>query len=171
MKTDEMHPCSLSVDQLLRQCRVQRGRASGPGGQHRNKVETAVLITHLPTGVRGEATERRSQQQNFQQAIQRLRVNLAIETRVDRTQKDSPSLLWQQRCRSGRFSVSVVNQDFPALLAEALDTLVVCEMDVKSAADSLAITNTQLVKLLKVDTKALQWVNATRKRQGLYTLR
>ncbi|HRC56200.1 MAG TPA: peptide chain release factor-like protein, partial [Kofleriaceae bacterium] len=46
---------------LLAQCEVDRYRASGPGGQHRNKTESAVRIRHLPTGVSAIAEESRSQ--------------------------------------------------------------------------------------------------------------
>ncbi|MCY2992774.1 MAG: peptide chain release factor-like protein [Planctomycetota bacterium] len=53
-----IHPAALAIDQLLRECQIVRTRRSGPGGQHRNKVETAVVITHLPSGVKGEASER-----------------------------------------------------------------------------------------------------------------
>ena len=52
-------------------------RASGPGGQHRNKTETGVRLTHLPSGVTVSATERRSQHQNREVALRRLAAALA----------------------------------------------------------------------------------------------
>lgn len=51
---------------------LQTFKASGPGGQHRNKTETAVRITHIETGISAEATESRSQHRNRQQAFFRL---------------------------------------------------------------------------------------------------
>jgi len=51
--------------------------ASGPGGQHRNKTESGVRLTHRPTGVTVSATERRSQAQNRGEALERLRERLA----------------------------------------------------------------------------------------------
>lgn len=52
-------------------------RASGPGGQHRNRRETAVRIRHRPTGVTVTATERRSQAENREIALERLHAALA----------------------------------------------------------------------------------------------
>ncbi|MCB2193859.1 MAG: peptide chain release factor-like protein [Deltaproteobacteria bacterium] len=52
-------------------------RASGPGGQHRNKTETGVRLTHLPSGITVSATERRSQHQNREVALRRLADALA----------------------------------------------------------------------------------------------
>jgi len=55
-------------------------RASGPGGQHRIKTESAVRIKHLPTGIIVTATESRSQHENREKALERLRERLAALT-------------------------------------------------------------------------------------------
>src|SRR5688500_19011954 len=54
----------LSDDALLAECELDFFVASGPGGQHRNKTESGVRLTHPPTELSVTATERRSQAQN-----------------------------------------------------------------------------------------------------------
>jgi len=61
-----------NLKQLLRECDVETYRASGPGGQHRNKTESAVRMTHRPTGITRVATEHRSQLRNRELAITRI---------------------------------------------------------------------------------------------------
>ena len=61
-----------SDDALIAQCEVDRYRASGPGGQHRNKTESAVRMTHRPTGIVRVATEHRSQLRNRVLALERI---------------------------------------------------------------------------------------------------
>ncbi len=67
----------LPDDALLGQCEVQAHRASGPGGQHRNKAETAVRLVHRPSGVSVEGKDERSRTQNLRIALERLREKLA----------------------------------------------------------------------------------------------
>lgn len=61
---------------LLGECDVETYRGSGPGGQHRNRTETAVRLRHRPTGLVAQATERRSQGQNLGVALERLRARI-----------------------------------------------------------------------------------------------
>jgi peptide chain release factor 1 len=67
----------LGDEALLAQCEVQAHRASGPGGQHRNKAETAIRLVHLPSGVSAEGKDERSRTQNLRIALGRLREKLA----------------------------------------------------------------------------------------------
>jgi protein subunit release factor B len=61
---------------LAKQVIVETYKSSGPGGQRKNKTETAVRLTHLLTGITVVATEHRSQAQNRQLAFDRLRERL-----------------------------------------------------------------------------------------------
>lgn len=61
---------------LANQVLLETYKSSGPGGQRKNKTETAVRLRHLPTGITVIATEHRSQAQNRQLAFERLRERL-----------------------------------------------------------------------------------------------
>ncbi|OHX67835.1 peptide chain release factor H [Flammeovirga pacifica] len=56
----------------------QTFRGSGPGGQHRNKVETAVRVTHIPSGVSVEVSDGKSQYQNKQKALEKMKEKFEI---------------------------------------------------------------------------------------------
>ncbi len=163
-----MHPAAREPDALLGDCRIERTRASGPGGQHRNKVETAVRITHGPSGIVAMAGERRSQERNRAMAVFRLRMNLALELREP---WNGPSDLWRSRCRGGKIAVNPTHADFPAVLAEALDALSAHRDEPSAAADPLGCTTSQLIKLLKAEPRALERVNRSRERRGAHALR
>ena len=63
-------------ESLERDCDLEFFIASGPGGQHRNKVETGVRLTHRPSGTSVTATERRSQHANREMAYERMAARL-----------------------------------------------------------------------------------------------
>lgn len=77
--------------------------ASGPGGQHRNKVETGVRLVHRPTGVMVTATERRSQHANREAAFERMRARLDEIQRVEAPRVPTrPSAASRARRLSGK---------------------------------------------------------------------
>src|SRR5256885_7886786 len=74
---------NLTDTQLLAQCEVDTYRASGPGGQKRNKTSSAVRLRHPPTGLIVIAEESRSQHENRARALRRMRQALFLEVRDD----------------------------------------------------------------------------------------
>ncbi|MEX2170138.1 MAG: peptide chain release factor-like protein [Pirellulales bacterium] len=163
--SEVLHPSALPLEQLRAECVVQRVRRSGPGGQHRNKVETGVVIRHEPTGVRAEANERRSQAENLAIAWQRLRVRLALAVRKE-APNGGPSALWHSR----GVAVSQGHCDYPALLAEALDMLAASDWDIAAAAGRLGVSRSQLTKFLRREPEAFSQLNAERAAKGLRKL-
>jgi hypothetical protein len=161
------HPASQPDLSLLKDCSVKRTRGSGPGGQHRNKVETAIVITHLPTGISGQASESRSQNKNKTVAIERLRTNLAIAFRTEKSKDSATTELWDSRLKKRKIEISHKHPDYPALLAEALDFLHFYDSHPPAAAQTLGCSTSQLVKLIKRSPQAIAMVNSQRKALGL----
>ncbi|MGH9940983.1 MAG: peptide chain release factor-like protein [Pyrinomonadaceae bacterium] len=71
-----MYRLPESDEELLRECEIDTFRSSGPGGQHVNKTETAVRLTHLPTGVVVTSRQERSQYRNKALCLQKLRAKV-----------------------------------------------------------------------------------------------
>lgn len=93
---DEQIRHATDRESLERDSDMEFLRASGPGGQNRNKVETGVRLTHRPSGIVVTATERRAQFQNRELAFERLHDRLEelnnppeprVPTKVPHTEK------------------------------------------------------------------------------------
>ncbi|NBW87318.1 MAG: peptide chain release factor-like protein [Planctomycetia bacterium] len=113
------HPAALPTAELLAQTRESHTRRSGPGGQHRNKVETAATLVHLPTGISAEASERRSLAENRRVALHRLRLRLALQHRAPAA-SDGPSVLPPGPRQSGLLSPPRTKATAPAQPARPL---------------------------------------------------
>ncbi|MFN0121499.1 MAG: peptide chain release factor-like protein [Blastocatellia bacterium] len=74
-------------ESLERDCDMEFFVAGGPGGQHRNKVETGVRLTHRPSGVIVTATERRSQSDNREAAWERMAEKLIEMQKVQKPRR------------------------------------------------------------------------------------
>ena len=82
---DETEAVQLNPSEL----RIDTYRASGAGGQHINKTDSAVRVTHLPTGITAECQDGRSQHSNKAKALQVLTARLQEKDRSERAAKQA----------------------------------------------------------------------------------
>lgn len=174
------HPACMEDDALLAQCDERLARTGGPGGQHRNRVDSKVILTHRPTGIESAAGERRSAIDNRRVAVRRMRFALALHLRTPVPMGEIGSELWRSRRRvvkddagklSGRISCSPNHHDFPSLIAEALDVMAAANWDPKKAALRLEVSMSQLVRFLKDYHPAIELVNRERAERGEHALK
>lgn len=163
---------ALDDNTLVGQCQVDTYRASGPGGQKRNKTSSAVRLRHEPTGLVAIAEEDRSQHVNKARATRRLREIIARQIRsdVDLAGYRVSEELASHRTGGGRLRVSRRNREYAGIMAEVLDVFAATGMRVSDTAPRLGITTAQLVQFFERDTKLWERVNQLRTSAGLKTL-
>lgn len=166
------NPLFLSDLQLLAECEVHTYRASGPGGQKRNKVESAVRLVHKPSGITAVATESRSQLENRPLALRRLREAIAVRLRtpVDCAQF-APPPEWLAAVERGRVRVNSRNPDYPILVATALNVLSASAGRVGDAARLLGLSTHHLIQFLADHPHVWQEANRIRHAHGEKPLR
>jgi hypothetical protein len=168
----------LSEDQLLAQCEVDTYRASGPGGQKRNKTSSAVRLRHVPTGLIVIAEESRSQHENKAKALKRLWRGLFLHLRdevppealtpeaVARLADYAPA-----RGADGRLRLPARDARFWPAVGVVLDVLTACEARVADAAGVLGVSTGNLIDFLQTDPKVWQEANRVRVLFGQKPLR
>jgi hypothetical protein len=174
-RSDWVH---LSDSQLLDQCEVDTYRASGPGGQKRNKTSSAVRIRHPPSGLIVIAEESRSQHENRARALKRLRQAFFLKVR-----EDQPAEAWtsatvaarpdyrEARDGAGRLDLGRKDPRYWPAVGVVLDVLQGVQGRVSRAADILGISTGNLVAFLRSDAKVWEQANYLRARFGQKLLR
>jgi hypothetical protein len=149
---------------LLAECDVDTYRASGPGGQKRNKTESAVRLRHRPSGLSVIAEESRSQHENRDRALRRLRQALALRLRQPVSDDGVPEAV--QACIDKRGRIEVGRRDARYLPAAAavLDMLVALNGSMADTAKRLGISTGNLSDFLTGDDDLM--LEATRIRAG-----
>lgn len=167
---EAMHPALLDISALVGECQMSQVRASGPGGQHRNKVSTGIVLLHLPTGISGQATERRNQSQNREVALRRLRIKLAVQVRSEVPHQNALSA-YADRYGGVRLRISESNEEYPGLLACLMDEIAFSHGALESAALLLKTSPSQIVRLLRSEPEAIRRVNQWRMESGRAALK
>ena len=166
---DAPHPAVIPLDELLDECELRTQRRSGPGGQHRNKTSSGVFLTHKPTGVVGEATERRSQAQNREVALERLRFRLAVEIRTHSV-IDQPAEASELDLRERYYGKSLKLNDSnvakPAVMAMLLNDLHASGGQPSAVSKIWKVSTSAVIALVKGNPQAFSFLNQTRAHHG-----
>src|SRR6266478_2084731 len=167
---------ALTDPQLLAQCAVDTYRASGPGGQKRNKTSSAVRLRHLPSGLIVIAEESRSQHENRVRALKRLRQALYLKLREDLPADRLPDMQTHEEYRAartaaGRLDVGRKDARFWPAVGVVLDVLEAASARVSEAAAALGISTGNLIDFLQINPKVWEQANVLRSRFGLKSLK
>jgi hypothetical protein len=172
------HWTGLTDAQLLAECEVDTYRASGPGGQKRNKTSSAVRFRHLPSGLTVIAEESRSQHENRARALRRLRQALYLKLREPIAAEDlTPEMLAGHPDYAdvldgeGRLRVGVKDSRFWPVAGLVLDVLQMVEARVSEAAALLGISTGNLIHFLQSHDKLWEQANHLRTHFGHNSLR
>jgi len=166
------HYLLATDDALIAQCEVDRYRASGPGGQHRNKTESAVRLRHKLSGVTAIGEDSRSQSENKLHAVRRLRAAIALEVREPAPPQPSPRLAALVAGGTAPLGKNTrLTGEYWAAIAELLDLVVANNLEIGTTAQQLGISTGALSKLLLHDDAVGRAVNDLRRAKNMRPLR
>ncbi|OAY45694.1 peptide chain release factor 1 isoform X2 [Manihot esculenta] len=170
----------LTDEELMKQCEMDTFKSSGPGGQHRNKRESAVRLKHLPTGIISQAVEDRSQHKNRASALKRLRTLLALKVRnaLDLDAYSPPHELLQILPPKSTIrgsdcgpQIGPNNPKFILGMQALLDLIFAVEGSISEAAKFLGLNTGALSRLILSDDSLRMAVNELRTSKGLKPLK
>src|SRR5437763_1305333 len=162
---------ALTDDQLRAQCETDLYRASGPGGQKRNKTSSAVRLRHPPSGLIVIAEESRSQHENRARALRRLRRGLYLKVREELPAEELTGErlalregLAGARDGGGRLHLGRKDPRYWPAVGVVLDVLEAVGGRLSEAAELLGTSTANLGDFLRTDDKVWEQANQMRAR-------
>lgn len=179
-RTDTRDWLAMDDKAILADCDVHTYKSSGPGGQHRNKVSSAVRLRHRPTGISAHGDDSRSQHENKRLALKRLRMQIALQVRRPVGGQGGtaglPAVVAECLCRprgegrstcpAARLDVGRKDGRFWPVAQFLLDVLQHVDGRLADAAQHLGITTSNLVAQIKKDRHLFGTAQDVRKRHG-----
>jgi hypothetical protein len=165
--------CNLSDAQLLAQCELDTYRASGPGGQKRNKTSSAVRLRHPLSGLIVIAEESRSQHENRVRALRRLRQAFFLKLRQQLTAGEAERIAAQARdfVSDGKLNLGRKDPRYWPAAGLVLDLVLAHDGKISAVAAALGISTANLVNFLQAESKVWEQANQLRARFNLKPLK
>ncbi len=142
-------------EELLNECALGFFKATGNGGQKRNKTSSAVRIIHNPTGIAVTDCSERSQHRNRKVALEKLRLEIALAIRV------VPAVMPENP------GCGVSNPAYFVNLARIFDLLAENGWNDAAVAEKLGMSRSKLLKLLARESRVFGRLNELRRADGL----
>ena len=149
----------LDDEDLLKQCTQDFFKASGPGGQKKNKTSSAVRLIHKETDIQASASEDRQQSVNKKRALRRLRLELALQMREE------------YKAWSGEWNMNEKNKIYPVLIASLVDGLDECSYQVSELSKNIPLSTSALIKVLHKSQTVWRFVNEQRQKRNMKALK
>ncbi len=139
--------------QLIDECDATSSSTHSPGGQHRNKAESAVRLRHRPSGLVAQCEAHRDRSDNRIAALRRLRIRLALQER------GVADPAWVAR---GDSPPGPDDEGYALAVAAALDAVALRHGALADAARDLGLSTSRLSRILCADKEVLQAANRLR---------
>lgn len=163
-KTDRNTLLALDDESLCRLCTFEFFKSSGPGGQHRNKVSSAVRVKLVSFDISAEDCSERTQHRNRANALNKLRHLLALKVREEISDAGEGAA---PEAAEGRvpFDCSMRNPRYYLFIARLLDHLEAAGFDQRQAAAVYGVSPTALIRKIAADPSL--WAHCQRRREEL----
>ena len=149
----------MTLDELLGACTLKGFQGSGPGGQHRNKTNTGVMLTLRQYNLEIKSCEGRSAKENKTHALRKMQMALALKVR-----ETPPAVEIPFPGSNGHIQPS--NALFPLFIAHVFDRMAQKNGDTKEAAQAFGLTPSARVKIIRQDKACAEKLQNSRQAQG-----
>jgi hypothetical protein len=151
---------SCDDESLKRECRFEACRGTGPGGQKRNKTSSAARLTHIASGISAMDDVTRSQHKNLQNALWKLRLELAVNLPPDNPAPHPPTIPLEPvpGCNA---------KTFAAWAGQLFDQFQIYAFEPSPVAAAYGCTPGRLLRLMGKNPAIWQHFAQCRQRRGL----